>query len=496
MTPPAACMFIPECADTPPCVQASAATRVAPFSGGPIAGTTSESSPGSAPGGQPPEADLLRTMLGRPEYRRALVFCGLIGIPVALTAFWFLVAVQRLEQLIWTDLPRDLGWQQAPWWWGLPLLTAAGLVVGLVVGRLPGRGGHIPAGGLHSGGNAKEALPGVVIAALVGLPLGAVLGPEAPLIALGGGLALYFASMVRAPQTEASTALLGASGAAAAISALFGNPLMGAVLLMEVAGVGGPQLFAVMLPSLLASGVGDLVFTGFVRWTGFETGSLNIGLPTPPPLDWGDVLWLLVLAPAIALLVHLVFVGGRFTARFVVGRPVRNTILCAFGVAACVTLYALATGRSPAEAALSGEATLSDLARDPHAWSVGALVAVLAFKGLAYALSLGSLRGGPVFPALFLGGAAGVLLAPLPGLGLVPAMAIGMAASVTAALRLPVSGAVLVVLLLGNVDTVALVVLAAVGSFVVSQRLPQGPPIPAFGERRDERAGGREAPAP
>lgn len=96
--------------------------------------------------------------------------------------------------------------------------------------------------------------------------------------------------------------------------------------------------------------------------------------------------------------------GGRFTARFVVGRPVRNTVLCALGVGACVTLYALATGRSPAEAALSGEATLSGLARDPHAWSVGALVAVLAFKGLAYALSLGSLRGGPVFPALFLGG--------------------------------------------------------------------------------------------
>jgi H+/Cl- antiporter ClcA len=94
-----------------------------------------------------------------------------------------------------------------------------------------------------------------------------------------------------------------------------------------------------------------------------------------------------------------------------------------------------------------------------------------------------------VFPALFLGGAAGVLLAPLPGLGLVPAMAVGMAASVTAALRLPVSGVVLVVLLLGNVETVALVVLAAVVSFVVTQLLPQGPSIPAvFGQPADEAA--------
>ncbi|MEU6162597.1 chloride channel protein [Streptomyces tanashiensis] len=421
-------------------------------------------------------------MLRRPEYRKALVFCGLIGVPVALVAFWFLVALKQLEQLIWTDWPKDLGWKQAPWWWGLVLLPVAGLIVGLVVARLPGRGGHIPAGGLHSGGVSKEALPGVVLAAMAGLPLGAVLGPEAPLIALGGGLALFFAALARAPQNESSTALLGAAGAAAAISALFGNPLVGAVLLMEVAGVGGPQLFAVMLPALLTSGVGALIFTGFVHWTGLATGTLDIGLPVPPPLDWADVLWVVVLAPALAFLVHGTFVGGRFAARFVAARTVRNTVLCAAGAGVCITLYALVTGRSPAEAALSGEAGLSSLAANPHAWSVGALVAVLAFKGLAYTFCLGSLRGGPVFPSLFLGGAAGVLLAPLPGLGLVPAMAIGMAASVTAALRLPVSSVVLVVLLLGNVETVALVVLAAVMSFVVTQLLPQGPRIPAFGE--------------
>ncbi|MFJ8107225.1 chloride channel protein [Streptomyces sp. NPDC096132] len=435
-------------------------------------------------------------MLRRPEYLRALVFCGLIGVPVALVAFWFLVAVHELEELIWTDWPRDLGWDEAPWWWGLPLLTVAGLLVGLVVARLPGRGGHIPAGGLHAGGVTKEALPGVLVAALVGLPLGVVLGPEAPLIAMGGGLALLFASLTRAPQTEASAGLLGAAGAAASISALFGNPLVGAVLLMEVAGVGGPQLFAVMLPALLASGVGDLIFTGFVHWTGFETGSLDIGLPTPPPLDWADVLWALLIAPVLAYFVHWVFVGGRYAAGFVATRTVRNTTLCALGAGGCITLYAVTTGRSPAEAALSGETTLGELAQDPHAWSVGALVAVLAFKGLAYAFCLGSLRGGPVFPALFLGGAAGALLAPLPGLGLVPAMAVGMAASVTAALRVPVSSVVLVVLLLGNVDTVALVVLAAVVSFVVAQLLPQGPPIPAFSERPAGRAPRPGSPRP
>ncbi len=459
---------------------------------GPIAGTKADAA-GSAPGNQPQEADQLQNMLRRPEYRKALVFCGLIGVPVSLVAFWFLVAMHELEQLVWTDWPRDLGWKQAPWWWGFPLLLVAGVAVGLIVTRLPGLGGHIPAGGLHAGGITRKSLPGVLLAALFSLPLGAALGPEGPLMALGTGLALLFAGLVRAPQTEASTALLGAAGSAAAISALFGNPVVGAVLLMEVAGVGGPQLFAVMLPAMLSSGIGALVFTGFGRWTGLQTMSLNVGLPKAPPLDAGDVLWGLLMAPAVALFIHWAFVGGRFTAGFVSSRTVRNTTLCALGAAGCIALYTVATGRSPAEVALSGQVTLGRLASDPHAWSVGALIAVLVFKGVAYTLCMGSLRGGPVFPALFFGGAIGALLAPLPGFGLVPAMAAGMAASATAALRLPVSSVVLVVLLLSNVDTVPVVVLAAVASFVLTELLPQGPRIPAFSESPAGRARRRES---
>ncbi|MDH6627219.1 H+/Cl- antiporter ClcA [Streptomyces sp. LBL] len=422
-------------------------------------------------------------MLRRPEYRRALVFCGLIGIPVSLIAFWFLVLLHELENLVWTDWPHDLGWTDPPWWWPLPLALVSGAAVALVVLRFPGRGGHIPAAGLHSGGAAKAAVPGVVLAALASLPLGAVLGPEAPLIALGGGLALLFRDLVRAPATEASTALLGAAGAAAAISAIFGSPLVAAVMLMEVAGVGGPQLFAVMLPALLSSGIGAIVFTGFGHWTGLKTGGLSIGLPAPPLLDTGDVVWSALMALVIGAAVHWLVVGGRIAARFVAARPLRNTVLCALAAAGCAALYAVGTGRSPSEVSLSGQATLAQLARDPHAWSVGALVAVLAFKGVAYALCLGSLRGGPTFPSLFLGGAVGVLLSPLPGLGVVAGMAAGMAAACAAALRLPVSTVVLVVLMVGNSETVPVIVLATVVSFVTTELLPQGPGIPEFRPR-------------
>lgn len=431
------------------------------------------------------EAARLRELLRTPAYRKVLVFSALIGIPISLAAFWFLVGLHELEHVLWADLPEAWGWDTPPAWWPLPLLAVAGVVVGLVVSRMPGRGGHVPAYGLSAGAAPAGALPGVIIAAVASLPLGAVLGPEAPLIALGGGLALAFRHLVRAPATPESTALLGAAGAAAAIAAIFGNPLIAAVLLIEVAGVGGPQLFVIMLPALLSSGVGAVVFTGFGRWTGLETGSLAVHFPmSPPRLDAGDVVWSVLLAAGVGAAVHLMIIGGRLAAAFVAHSPFARTVICAVAAGGCATLYAVVTDRSPVEVASSGQGTLAELTADPHAWGVGALLAVLLFKGAAYALCLGSLRGGLVFPALFLGAAAGVLLAPLPGLGVIPAVAAGMAAATAAALRLPVSCVALVVLVLGNSETIPLVILAAVTAFVTAELLPQGAPATTSAPRR------------
>ncbi len=445
-------------------------------------GTGKESGNGSGRGNgsvqQGPDA--LRHLLRSPGYPKLLVFCAFIGIPVSLAAFWFLVGLHELEHVLWADLPQALGHDGPPWWWPLPLLLVAGVLVGLVVTHLPGSGGHVPAAGIQVGGSSPAVLPGVLLAAAASLPLGAVLGPEAPLIALGGGLALLFRDLAQAPATPQNTALLGAAGAAAAISAIFGNPVVAAVLLIEVAGVGGPQLFAVMLPALLSSGVGSLVFTGLGRWTGLGTGELSLKLSAPfPRLDVADVLWSLAVAVAVAAAMHPVRAGAQAVATYVRARPLVRTVPCALGAGVCAALYALVTGRSSGEVASSGQAALSALAADPQAWGTGALVAVLAFKGAAYTLCLGSLRGGPVFPALFLGAAAGVLLAPLPGLGVAPAMAAGMAAATAATLRLPVSSVVLVVLILGSTAMMPVVILATVVAFVVTELLPPGRPVTA-----------------
>lgn len=405
---------------------------------------------------------------------------------MSLAAFWLLTAVHELQHLLWSSWPEHLWHHGPPWWWPLPLLLLAGAAVGPIVRWFPGGGGHVPAFGLHAGGITAAALPGVILAAVVGLPLGAVLGPEAPLMALGAGLALLLRDLTRAPSTDAGNALLGAAGSAAAVAAIFGNPLVGAVMLMEAAGVGGSRLLALMLPALLASGIGALVFTGFGDWTGYHIGSLTLSLPKPPTLDSGDILWSVLFAVVLGSAVSLMKSLGRLTHGFVSRSILRNTVLCALAAGGCAAAYAGITGRSPEDVASSGQATLTELAENPHAWAVGTLFAVLAFKGLGYAVCMGSLRGGAIFPALFLGGAAGVLLAPLPGYGLVPAMAGCMAATTAAAMELPLSSVVLVTLLVGHSGAIPVIMLSAAVSTVTTNLLPVIP----------KRRSGRTGPAP
>ena len=121
----------------------------------------------------------------------------------------------------------------------------------------------------------------------------------------------------------------------------------------------------------------------------------------------------------------------------------------------------------------SGEAALPALVGSPTSWSVVGLLLLLIFKGVAYGLSLGSFRGGPTFPALFLGAVIGVLVGPLPGLGTTAGIAIGMTASTTAVLRLPVTSIVLVVLLLGPEGTsqLPIILLAAAIAMVTAVAL-------------------------
>jgi H+/Cl- antiporter ClcA len=124
------------------------------------------------------------------QYRVLLVLAALVGLIVSAASWCFLELVHAIQVGVYEKLPGYVGYDSAPWWWPLPWLALAGLLTAVAIGRLPGSGGHVPADGLKAGGSPTRPvdLPGVLLAATATLGLGLVLGPEAPLIALGMGL--------------------------------------------------------------------------------------------------------------------------------------------------------------------------------------------------------------------------------------------------------------------------------------------------------------------
>ena len=158
---------------------------------------------------------------------------ALLGVPVALVAYFFLKWVADVQQYVFTTLPADLGFNGEPAWWPIPPLIVSGVLVGLTIKHLPGTAGHEPAEGFKTTGPVRPIdLPGIIIASFATLSLGVVLGPEAPLIALGGGLS-YLAVWLRRRDLPAQTgAVIAVIGSFAAVSTLLGSPLTGAFLLM------------------------------------------------------------------------------------------------------------------------------------------------------------------------------------------------------------------------------------------------------------------------
>ncbi len=133
------------------------------------------------------------------SYVALLGLAAIIGVPISAAAYFFLALVSELQEWIFTTLPKDLGFDAEPLWWPIPPLVLAGVLVGLTIRYLPGTGGHSPADGFKTGEGPPSAieLPGILLAAGATLSLGVVLGPEGPLIALGGGLGALAIRLVK-----------------------------------------------------------------------------------------------------------------------------------------------------------------------------------------------------------------------------------------------------------------------------------------------------------
>lgn len=410
-------------------------------------------------------------------YLSALVLAALLGVPISAIAYGFLALVGALQGYLFEDLPGDLFDGAAPAWWPVPWLTLCGLLVALTIRHLPGPGGHSPALGFSVGGGppVDRNLPGIVLASFATLSLGAVLGPEGPLIAIGSGLAAATVRLVKKDAPPMALIVMASAGSFAAVSTLLGSPLLGAFLIMEAAGISGVTLSLVALPGLLASGIGALVFLGLDSWTGLGTFSLAL-TTVPPGVDptLATLLWAIPVGILGALLGWLIRWIGLSLRPHVHRNRVPVTVGLGLLIGLTAMAYQLITGQGFSDVLFSGQDALPALVANAADYSVPTLAVLAGCKVLAYGLSLSAFRGGPVFPAMFVGAVLGVALNELPGMGLAPAIGMGIGAMCCAMLRLPLTSVLLATLLLGSdgLQVTPEVIVAVVVAFVMTTMLP------------------------
>ncbi|MER6958928.1 ion channel protein [Streptomyces sp. NPDC000618] len=321
-----------------------------------------------------------------------------VGVLASLLFVLVSESAELLQHVLWENLPDALGVGRYSVLWMLVMLTSTGVLVGLVVWKVPGHAGPDPATlGLDARVLPPAVLPGLLVATALMLAGGPSLGPENPIIAVNVGLAFWLGHRLlpRAPG-----GLWSVLAEAATIGALFGTPVAAALLISEaLAGrqTKGPLWDSVFAP-LVAAAVGSMTTTLV------DHPTFDLNLPAFGQPGWSDLLAVLVIASVGALLALCAvcafpYVHGAF-ARLghpMLALPAGGLVLGLLGaLGGHLTLF-------------KGLDEIGELAADPEGWSAGqfATMTVVKLAALLVAASCG-FRGGRIFPAVFVGVALGL----------------------------------------------------------------------------------------
>ncbi len=320
----------------------------------------------------------------------------IIGAFAGIAAFFFTQLVRIGTELIWPE-DVDYGWLGGELWW-LAIVGVAGLIVGVlrVVLHIPddlrGSLGIIQEGAVDRS-MALQAI-GISIVSLVG---GASLGPFDGGVRSGALVGDWFATIRGLPDRERRVDAV--SGINGSLGGLLTAPVLAALFVTELRWPERRNLYRALLPGLAASIFGFVVsfaiigdtFLGVFALPGYEVRLWHFGLAVLLGFLAAVLSWLLGLT---------VFTIRRWIVPLLSNQVVRATVggLALGGIAILFPLT-LASGKGQLGVAIDNVEQLG----------AALLIAVVAAKIVAVAISLTTgFIGGPVMPALFIGGTAGL----------------------------------------------------------------------------------------
>lgn len=333
---------------------------------------------------------------------RTMLLLSLPAVAIGIASSLILIVVMKiasvLQNLLWQRLPGTLGIAQDSPLWIIGVLTLTGIAVGLVIRFSQGHAGPDPACEPLIGAPVPpSALPGLIVALILGLAGGVSLGPEHPIMTVNIALAVAIGARLLPRVNRMEWTIL---ASARTIGALFGTPVAAALIFSQTLnGSSEVPLWDRLFAPLMAAAAGALT-TGLFFHPHFSLPIAHYG-----QMEMTDILsGAIVAAIAIAAGMVAVWCLPRLHAMM---HQMKNPVLV-LGIGGFI-LGILGVIGGPVSLFKGLDEMQQMVANQAFSTSDYFLLAVIKLAALVVAAASG-FRSGRIFPAVFVGVALGLML--------------------------------------------------------------------------------------
>ncbi|HCH7446181.1 TPA: ion channel protein [Escherichia coli] len=333
---------------------------------------------------------------------RTMLLLSLPAVAIGIASSLILIVVMKiasvLQNFLWQRLPGTLGIAQDSPLWIIGVLTLSGIAVGLVIRFSQGHAGPDPACEPLIGAPVPpSALPGLIVALILGLAGGVSLGPEHPIMTVNIALAVAIGARLLPRVNRMEWTILASAGT---IGALFGTPVAAALIFSQTLnGSSEVPLWDRLFAPLMAAAAGALT-TGLFFHPHFSLPIAHYG-----QMEMTDILsGAIVAAIAIAAGMVAVWCLPRLHAMM---HQMKNPVLV-LGIGGFI-LGILGVIGGPVSLFKGLDEMQQMVANQAFSTSDYFLLAVIKLAALVVAAASG-FRGGRIFPAVFVGVALGLML--------------------------------------------------------------------------------------
>ncbi|EFB2838055.1 TPA: ion channel protein [Escherichia coli] len=333
---------------------------------------------------------------------RTMLLLSLPALAIGIASSLILIVVMKiasvLQNLLWQRLPGSLGIAQDSPLWIIGILTLTGIAVGLVIRFSQGHAGPDPASEPLIGAPVPpSALPGLIVALILGLAGGVSLGPEHPIMTVNIALAVTIGARLLPRVNRMEWTILASAGT---IGALFGTPVAAALIFSQTLnGSNEVPLWDRLFAPLMAAAAGALTTSLFFH-PHFSLPIAHYGQMQMADIISGAI----VAAIAIAAGMVAVWCLPRLHAMM---HQIKNPVLM-LGVGGFI-LGILGVIGGPVSLFKGLDEMQQMVMNQAFSTSDYFLLAVIKLAALVIAAASG-FRGGRIFPAVFVGVALGLML--------------------------------------------------------------------------------------